>query len=81
MMDMSRNFTSSLMMTASGSHGSLSRTLESSLGDSHSPSGAQQDDGKMSFSKVIMICMYLLSNDITIQLGYPLVVYKDDTRH
>ena len=50
--DMSKNFTSSLMMTSSGSHGSLSRSaLGSSLGD---VPGAQ-DDGKMTFSKVCVI--------------------------
>ena len=56
-MDMSRNFTSTLMMTSSGSHGSLNRsTLASSLGDVQSPSGVQQDDSKMSFSKVFSTC-------------------------
>ena len=57
-MDMSRNFTS-LMMTSSGSHGSLSRsTLASSLGDVQSPSGAQ-DDGKVTFSKVLLLTLYI----------------------
>lgn len=51
-MDMSRNFPSSLMMTSSGSHGSLSRsTLGSSVTDINSPM-MQEDDRKMLFSKV-----------------------------
>lgn len=57
-MDMSRNFTSSLMMTSSGSHGSLTRgALGSSLGDMNSPSA--QDDSKMSFSKVLLSLIVL----------------------
>jgi len=53
--DMSKNFTS-LMMTSSGSHGSLNRNaLGSSLGD---VPGAQ-DDGKMTFSKVCVIQVLL----------------------
>ena len=56
-MDMSRNFTSSLMMTSSGSHGSLSRSgLGSSLSEIQSPTAVQLDDSKMSFSKVLLLC-------------------------
>ena len=55
-MDMSRNFTSSLMMTSSGSHGSLSRSgLGSSLSEIQSPTAVQLDDSKMSFSKVLLL--------------------------
>ena len=78
-MDMSRTFTSSLMMTSSGSHGSLNRsTLGSSLSDVHSPP-AVQDESKLPFSKV---CFYSYHVLLTLTCSSSAtVIYKNDSRH